>query len=68
MKEVHCITRRISTRKSAFIKCIIDKLLILEELNIRRPDIYLIAEYVKRNTSISDIMQRTKKSEKEFKK
>ena len=44
MKGVHCMTRRSSTRRSAFIKCIIDKLLILEELNRRRPDIYITTE------------------------
>ena len=41
---MHCITRRSSTKRSAFIKCIIDKLLILEELNRRRPDIYTTTE------------------------
>ena len=33
-----------STRRNAFIKCIIDKLSTLEELNRRRPDIYSTAE------------------------
>ena len=44
MKEVHCTTRRSSARRSAFIKCIIDKLPTLEELNRRRPDIYTTTE------------------------
>src|SRR6185436_20905818 len=43
-KEVHCTTRRSSARRSAFIKCIIEKLLILKELNRRRPDIYTTTE------------------------
>src|SRR6185436_14413805 len=43
-KGVRCMTRRSSARRSAFIKCIIDKLLTLEELNRRRPDIYTTTE------------------------
>jgi len=43
-KEVHCTTRRSSTRRYALIKCIIDKLLTLEELNRRRPDVYTTTE------------------------
>jgi hypothetical protein len=43
-KGVHCTTRRSSTRRCAFIKCIIDKLPTLEELNRRRPDIYTTTE------------------------
>jgi hypothetical protein len=43
-KGIHCTTRRSSARRSAFIKCAIDKLLTLEELNKRRPDIYTTAE------------------------
>jgi hypothetical protein len=43
-KGVHCTTRRSSTRRCAFIKCMIDKLLTLEELNRRRPDIYTTTE------------------------
>jgi ribonuclease HI len=43
-KGVHCLTRRSSTRRSAFMKCILDKLPTLEELNRRRPDIYTTAE------------------------
>src|SRR5260364_331340 len=43
-KGVHCNTRRISTRRSALIKCIMEKLPILEELNKRRPDIYTMTE------------------------
>jgi hypothetical protein len=43
-KRIHCTTRRSSARRSAFIKCIIDKLPTLEELNRRRPDIYTTVE------------------------
>jgi hypothetical protein len=43
-KGVHCTTRRSSARRSAFIKCIMDKLPTLEELNKRRPDIYTTTE------------------------
>jgi len=43
-KGVHCATRRISSRRSAFLKCVIDKLPTLEELNRRRPEIYTTAE------------------------
>jgi len=43
-KGVHCLTRRSSARRSAFMKCILDKLPTLEELNRRRPDIYTTAE------------------------
>ena len=43
-KGVHCTTRRSSSRRSAFIKCIMDKLPTLEELNRRRPDIYTTME------------------------
>ena len=43
-KGVHCTTRRSSTRRSAFIKCVLDKLPTLEELNRRRPDLYENAE------------------------
>jgi ribonuclease HI len=43
-KGIHCTTRRSSSRRSAFIKCIIDKLPTLEELNRRRPDIYTTVE------------------------
>jgi hypothetical protein len=43
-KGVHCTTRRSSARRSALIKYIMDRLLTLEELNRRRPDIYTTAE------------------------
>ena len=43
-KGICCTTRRSSCRRSAFIKCIIDKLPTLEELNKRRPDIYTTME------------------------
>src|ERR1043165_4178397 len=43
-KGVHCTTKRSSARRSAFIKCIIEKLPTLEELNKRRPDIYTTTE------------------------
>ena len=43
-KGIHCTTRRSSSRRSAFIKCIMDKLPTLEELNRRRPDIYTTME------------------------
>jgi len=43
-KGVHCTTRRSSTRRVAFIKCITEKLLTLEELNKRRPDIYITTD------------------------
>src|SRR6185295_18902275 len=43
-KGIHCTTRRSSARRSAFIKCAIDKLPTLEELNKRRPDVYTTAE------------------------
>ena len=43
-KEVYCTTRKSSTRRNAFIKCIIKKLLILKELNRRRPNIYTTTE------------------------
>jgi len=43
-KGIRCTTRRSSCRRSAFIKCIIDKLPTLEELNKRRPDIYTTME------------------------
>src|ERR1043165_6765053 len=43
-KGVHCTTRRINTRRCALIKCVIDKLPTLEELNRRRPDIYTTTE------------------------
>ena len=43
-KGVHCLTRRSSTRRSAFMKCILDKLPTLKELNRRRPDIYTTAK------------------------
>src|SRR5260364_41032 len=43
-KGVRYNTRRISARRSALIKCIMEKLPTLEELNKRRPDIYTMAE------------------------
>src|SRR6185436_6479318 len=43
-KGIYCTTRRSSARRSAFIKCAIDKLPTLEELNKRRPDVYTTAE------------------------
>jgi ribonuclease HI len=43
-KGIHSTTRRSSTRRCAFIKCIMDKLPTLEELNRRRPDIYTTTE------------------------
>ena len=38
------MTRRSSARRSAFIKCIMDKLPTLVKLNRRRPDIYTTTE------------------------
>src|SRR6185436_10932595 len=43
-KGVHCTTKRSSARRSALIKCMIEKLPTLEELNKRRPDIYMTTE------------------------
>ena len=43
-KGVHCTTRRSSARRSALIKCIMNRLPTLEELNRRRPNIYMTAE------------------------
>jgi len=43
-KGVHCTTRRSSARRSAFIKCIMNKLSTLEELNKKRPEVYTTME------------------------
>jgi hypothetical protein len=41
---VHCTSRRLSTRRATAIKCIMDSLPTLEELNRRRPEVYTTAD------------------------
>ena len=43
-KGVRCTTRRSSARRSAALKCVMDKLPTLVELNKRRPDLYVTTE------------------------
>src|ERR1043165_619794 len=39
-KGVHCTSRKLSTRRATAIKCIMNNLPTLEELNKRRPEVY----------------------------
>jgi len=43
-REVQCTSRKLSTRRAIAIKCIMDNLPILEELNKRRPEVYTTAD------------------------
>ena len=43
-KGVYCTSRKLSTRRATAIKCIMNNLPILEELNRRRPEVYLTAD------------------------
>jgi len=43
-KGVHYTSRKLSTRRATAIKCIMDSLPTLEELNRRRPEIYTTVE------------------------
>src|SRR6185295_6119593 len=43
-KGVHCTSRKLSTRRATAIKCIMNNLPTLEELNRRRPEVYPIAD------------------------
>jgi len=43
-KETHCTSRKLSTRRATMIKCIMNNLSTLEELNKRRPEVYITTE------------------------
>src|ERR1043165_9748813 len=43
-KGTHCTSRKLSTRRATAIKCIMNNLPTLEELNKRRPEVYLTTE------------------------
>ena len=43
-RGVHCTTRKISARRAAAIKCIMNRLPTMEKLNKRKPEIYEVTE------------------------
>ena len=44
-KGVHCTSKKLSTRRATAIKCVMDNLPTLEELNRRRPEVYTTADF-----------------------
>src|ERR1043165_4734288 len=44
MNRVYYTSSKLSTRRATTIKCIMDNLLTLEELNKRRPEVYTTAD------------------------
>ena len=43
-KGIHCTSRKLSTRRATAIKCVMDNLPTLEELNRRRSEVYTTME------------------------